>query len=402
MTSLSVVVTGMGAVSPLGANLRDSWHALAAGQSKRQPIDLFETEGCRCREGAQAVMPSAQKNNRRLSRASRMALGAAHEALQQSGLLGTEKARLGPLSISTTGGAMEWGETFVRGTLAGKRSGLLTAAARYQPQQQVQDLCEALDLRGPRTLIGNACASGANAIGHGYDLIRSGAAECVIAGGYEALTELIYMGFDCLQALSTDACRPFDKNRDGLMLGEGAAFLILESEKAAHARGANILGSILGYGHSTDLHHLTQPEPSGQALVRAMREALQNSGLAPDQICYVNAHGTGTPMNDGAEVLAYQSVFATHLNSTAISSTKAAFGHTLGAAGCLEAVFSLMAAREKLAPPQLNNRIPIPDISPCLPGMGHILPPGSPVMSVNLGFGGSNAALVLKASSSSS
>jgi 3-oxoacyl-[acyl-carrier-protein] synthase II len=395
MSQIPVVVTGMGTVSPLGSNLTDSWSALLAGEGRRCRVDLFDTEGCRCREAAQAVMPTAPKNGRRISRASRMAMAAAQEALHQSGLLDSETARRAPISISTTGGAMEWGETFARGSLAGKNTGLLAAAARYQPQQQVQDLCLALDLQGPRTLIGNACASGANAIGHGYDLIRAGVADCVIAGGYEALTELIFMGFDCLQALSTEICRPFDEKRDGLMLGEGAAFLILETEASARARGASILGRLLGYGHSTDTHHLTQPEPSGKALIRAMHEALTDSGLTPDRIGYLNAHGTGTPMNDGAEALAYCALFGSDLSRLAISSTKAAVGHTLGAAGCLEAVFALMTARERSAPPQLNNREPLKEVAASLVKERRILSAGTAVMSVNMGFGGSNAALVI-------
>jgi len=389
-----VVVTGLGAVSPLGFDLPSTWTALSSGGGKRQRIDLFATEGCRCQEGAQAIL-TASKESRRISRASRMACSAAHEALLQSGLLGSERARRAPLTISTTGGSMEWGESFVRGTLEGKRGALLASIARYQPQQQVQDICEHLDLAGPRTIIGNACASGANAIGHGFDLIRSGSADCVITGGYEALTELIFMGFDCLQALSLEACRPFDETRDGLMLGEGAAFLILESETAALARGAKILGRIHGYGHSTDLLHLTQPEPTGKALVLAIREALQASGLSLNKISYINAHGTGTPMNDGAEALAYTEVFGSQLPEIAVSSTKAAIGHTLGAAGCLEAVFALLAARDLLAPPQLNNREPLSIMAASLKKCAHPLPANSAVMSVNLGFGGSNAALVL-------
>lgn len=397
MNTASVVVTGLGMVSPLGSDVASTWSALINGKSSREKITFFETEGCRCQEAAPALLDFTAKKKKRFSRATILALTAAQEALHQAGLLSSDQARRAPLVISTTGGAMEFGETFLRGSLAGKRAGLFSAVARYQPQQQVQDVCLALDLLGPRTIIGNACASGANAIGHGYDLIRSGSADCVITGGYEALTELIFMGFDCLQALSLDACRPFDVNRNGLMLGEGAGFLILESESLAAARGAKILGRILGYGQCTDLHHLTQPEPSGKALVRAMREALALSKLQPNDLSYLNAHGTGTPMNDGAEAAAYEEVFGADLNQIALSSTKAALGHTLGAAGCVEAIFTLLAARENCAPPQLNNLQPIPSVAAALVTAPRILPAGKAVMSVNLGFGGSNAALILKA-----
>jgi 3-oxoacyl-[acyl-carrier-protein] synthase II len=292
---------------------------------------------------------------------------------------------------------MEWGEAFLRGALSGKRRNQLARVARYQPQQQVLDVQRALGLNGPVMIVGNACASGANAIGHGFDLIRSGLAECVIVGGYEALTELIFMGFDCLQALSVDWCRPFDVNRNGLMLGEGAAFLVLENESHARARGGEIQGRILGYGHSTDLHHLTQPAPTGVALSTAMRGALQEAGVKPEHVAYVNAHGTGTPMNDGAEATAYSEIFGDALPSVAVSSTKAAIGHTLGAAGALEAVFALCAAREGVAPPQLHNETPLPEIAASLALGSRRLASGRPVMSVNLGFGGSNAALVMSA-----
>jgi len=390
-----VVITGMGMVSPLGLDTETSWESLKAGVGVRQPIDLFETEGCRCREGAQVDLPQADRSERRLSRASRLAIMAAKEAMRQACLNDRPFPQNFPLCVSTTGGAMEWGETFLRGALAVKPDCKLAHVARYHPQQQVIDLQHALGVEGPVTMIGNACASGANAIGHGFDLIRSELADCVMVGGYEAMTELIFMGFDCLQALSVDCCRPFDLYRNGLMLGEGAAFLVLESEKHAQTRSANILGRILGYGHAMDLHHLTQPSPHGQALITAMQNALAGAEVEPHQITYINAHGTGTPANDQAEALSYIGVFGESLPEIAVSSTKAAIGHTLGAAGGLETVFTLCAARECMAPPQLHNQSPLPEVAKSLAGINRTLKKGQPVMSVNLGFGGSNAALVL-------
>ena len=394
-TDPDVVITGIGVVSPLGLNVTSTWQSLKAGGSARQDITLFDTEGCRCRQGAQVSLPDQTRAQRRLSRASRLALMAAEEALVQAQALGRPLENPISLCISTTGGAMEWGESFLQGILQGKRRHLLSQVARYQPQQQVLDLQQAFGLRGPVTLVGNACASGANAVGHGFDLIRSGMADCVLVGGFEALTELIFVGFDCLQVLSMDCCRPFDQNRNGLMLGEGAAFLVLENRAHAEKRGIEILGSLLGYGHSTDLHHLTQPAPTGQALVSAMQAALAEAKISPSQIGYVNAHGTGTQTNDGPETLAYQEIFEEHLPQVAISSTKAAVGHTLGAAGCLEAVFALCAARDAIAPPQLHNLTPIPAITLSLAGKDRNLKSGAPVMSVNLGFGGSVGALVM-------
>ncbi|SDU05098.1 3-oxoacyl-[acyl-carrier-protein] synthase II [Verrucomicrobium sp. GAS474] len=395
-----VVVTGMGMVSPLGPDTETTWRAILSGASARGPVDLFETEGCRCREAAQVPLslpPPApgSKKEQRLSRASRLALLAAGEALRHAALPAPVAAAI-PLSLSTTGGAMEWGEHFLRRALAGSRTRKLAQLARYQPQQQVLDLRQAFGLGGPSTLMANACASGANAIGHGFDLIQCGMAECVLVGGYEALAELIFVGFDCLQSLSGTRCRPFDLNRDGLMLGEGAAFLVLESEAHALARGAARIGSILGYGQALDLHHLTQPAPAGTALIAAMRSALKGASLPPEAISYVNAHGTGTPMNDGSEAAAYAEVFGPALARIAVSSTKAAIGHTLGAAGSIEACLALLTARDGTPPPQLFNETPLPEMAASL-ALTHAsapLKPG-PVMSVNLGFGGSNAALVL-------
>ena len=213
----AVVVTGMGAVASLGLCLDEIWDKLLAGQKSIDSITLFETDGCRCRHGAQVPLPVADRNQRRMSRASRLVVKAAEEALAQSGLSSVDKKELS-ISVSTTGGAMEWGEAFLRGVLTARRRRRLSHVAGYQPQQQVLDMQKFLGLEGPYSIFANACASGASAIGHAYDLIHSGAVNRVIAGGYEALTELIFVGFDCLQALSPDACKPFDLERNGLML----------------------------------------------------------------------------------------------------------------------------------------------------------------------------------------
>jgi 3-oxoacyl-[acyl-carrier-protein] synthase II len=390
-----VAITGMGVVSPLGLDTASTGAALRAGREARRLVNLFDTDGLRCHHAAQVELPSASRAERRLSRASRLALPAAREAFAQADLAGNSAAL--PLCLSTTGGAMEFGETFLRSVLAKKPRRGLDLIARYQPQQQALDLQRELGINGPITILGNACASGTNALGHGYDLIRAGLADCVLAGGYEALTDLIFTGFDCLQLLSPDLCRPFDIARDGLLLGEGAAFFVLENAGHARARGVEILGTITGYGHAIDGHRLTQPDPTGRALVAAMRAALDQAGLHSREVAYINAHGTGTAINDAAEVAAYVELFGADLAQVAISSTKAAFGHALGAAGCLEAAMALCAARDRVAPLQLHLREPMPAVAASLARCGLPLPPGAPVMSVNLGFGGSNAALIFQA-----
>ncbi len=289
---------------------------------------------------------------------------------------------------------MAFGESFLRNIVAKKRARLLGDVARYLPQQQILDLQEELGFEGPSTIIANACASGANSIGHAAEMVASGMADCVLTGGFEALTELVFVGFDCLHATSIELCRPFDLKRSGLLLGEGAAFMILETPESAGRRGVKPLGRFSGYGQGTDYFHLTQPQPAGQALVEVMQQAADSAQVPVSEIGYVNAHGTATPVNDGAEAQAYRTFFGESLEKTRISSTKAAIGHTLGAAGSVEALFSIQALLTGQLPPQLNLREPIPEIASVLVKENSPLQTLNHTMSVNLGFGGSNAALL--------
>ena len=406
--SRSIVVTGLGAVTPLGENVAVSWNALIARRDAAAPLDLFDTARCRCHHAASASLPPlpdlsafSPKAIRRLARASRLAIPAAREALACAGLLDAEGRsilRELPFSVSTTAGGMAFGEDFLRRVLARNRSNsrshLFSRVSRYLSQQQVLDVQQAFGFAGHSVIIANACASGANAIGHAADLISVGAANCVLAGGFEALTELVFIGFDCLQATTVDRCRPFDLNRSGLLLGEAAAFLVLESAGHAQGRGVTPLCHLTGYGHTTDFFHLTQPQPDGAALVEVMRAAATQARVAPEQIGYINAHGTATPVNDGVEAKAYGAFFGDALPLTRISSTKAAIGHTLGAAGAVEALFDIEALRTGCLPPQLNLQTPIPEMAPALVGEKEFLNDRQHVMSVNLGFGGSNAALI--------
>ena len=385
-------------MSALGCDAASGWEALVSGQSCRVPLRAIAVEGCRVTEGAEARLPElagvTEKELLRLSRASRLVLPAAGEALAHAGLLDEAGRCRSPrmeLSLATTACGMEKGEEFLRAVWSGKTAGNTARVARYQAHQQVSELFGRFAFSGPSTIVANACASGANAIGHAADLIRCGMADRVLAGGYDALCELVFTGFDSLQSLSPDLCRPFDRGRNGLMLGEGAAFLVLEREECARERGARIHGVVAGYGHTTDRGHLTQPEQEGVPLERAMRDALAQAGVGAGEIGYVNAHGTGTPFNDGAEAKAFDRVFRG--GATLLSSTKAAIGHTLGAAGAVEAVFGLQALATGAVPPQLNLRDPEPLVADALAGTG-ARHGADAVMSVNLGFGGSNAALV--------
>jgi len=399
--SRRIVVTGLGAVTPLGESLSASWTALMAGRDAAAPLDLFDTTGYRCHQAACATLPLLpdvpRKTAARLARASRLALPAARAALAHAGLLDAAGQSLLPtlsLSVSTTAGGMAFGENFLRGVLTHRRPHLFSQISRYLPHHQIVDLQQNLGFEGPSVIIANACASGANAIGHAADLISVGEADCVLTGGFEALTELVFGGFDCLQATSVERCRPFDLYRSGLLLGEAAAFLVLESDEHAQHRGATPICELTGYGHSTDFFHLTQPQPEGVALVAVMRRAAAQARIEPEQIGYINAHGTATPVNDGTEAKAYSVFLEEALGPTRISSTKAAIGHTLGAAGAIEALFAMEALTTGKLPPQINLQTAIPEIAPALVSPGESSSGMRHVMSVNLGFGGSNAALI--------
>jgi 3-oxoacyl-[acyl-carrier-protein] synthase II len=265
----------------------------------------------------------------------------------------------------------------------------------YQTQRQGLDLEDALGFQGPIVIIANACASGANAVGHAFELIRQGGAERVLCGGYDALCQLVFAGFDSLQALSPTECRPFDVHRDGLALGEGAAVFALESMESACKRKAPVLGEVAGYGAAMDVHHLTQPHPEGAAALEAMAAACRSAGVAPEQIGYLNAHGTGTLLNDSAETVAINAWAGANAPGIPVSSTKASIGHLLGAAGAVEAAVCLMALQGQWLPPTATLREPDPAARFTL-----IRKPAAAsfeyALTNSFGFGGANASLVLR------
>lgn len=396
-----VGVTGAGILTAHGLGWRVNAAAFRAGRKSFRPVTLFDVSRQRARTAAEVDLPAhlpptalSARREARLDRAARMLLLAAGEALAQAGW---ERGAAAPVVLGTTGGGMILGEAYYRQTLrpAPGRRHQPARVVHYQAQRQGLDLLEAFELSGPVTVISNACASGANAIGRAWELIRGGRAERVLCGGYDALAQTLFAGFDALQALSTSQCRPFDAGRDGLTLGEGAAVLCLESLDAAARRGADILGEIIGYGASTDVHHLTQPHPEGLAALAALRAACARAGIAPRAVGYVNAHGTGTPLNDHAEALALNAWAGEAAATLPVSSTKAGIGHLLGAAGAVEAVVCLMALREQWLPPQSELEQPDPVCHfplvtrPCEARIECAL-------SNSFGFGGANATLVFR------
>src|SRR5436305_4040469 len=298
-----LAVVAAGVVSPLGFGLSETLDSLREGRDCVTPVTRFSVAECRCKTAGQVAderlindQPDAGRA-RRLHRASFMMIYALKEALAQEPRFKPEL-----MVIGTTSGGMSYGEDYYRSLY--RRDSLRdspTWIANYPAQKPVIDAQEASEISAPCQVIANACASGTNAIGHAFECVRSGRYERVLAGGYDALSELVFVGFDSLQASTPEKCRPFDRDRTGMLLGEGAAILALENLDAARARGGKILAEITGYGLSTDNHHLTQPNPSGEGAARAMRQALSRAAISPSDIDYINAHGTATVFNDAAE-----------------------------------------------------------------------------------------------------
>jgi 3-oxoacyl-[acyl-carrier-protein] synthase II len=396
-----VVVTGAGIVTSLGTGWRVNADGFREGRSAYRPVSLFDVSRQRVKIAAEADPPESlpatrlsSKNVQRLDRAARLLLVAAHEAWHQSGWEPCENL---PVILGTTSGGMAFGERFLRQSLGSPqlRRGQPSRIVHYHAQRQGLDLCDAFGFHGPITIIANACASGANAVGHAFEMVRHGFAKRAFAGGYDALCQLTFSGFDALQALSPTFCRPFDATRTGLSLGEGAAMLTLETLDSARERDAVILGEIIGYGAATDNHHLTQPHPQGDAALAAMTAACAHAGVTPEQVDYVNAHGTATPQNDATEAAAINRWAGARSTSLPVSSTKASIGHLLGAAGAVEAVVTLMALRESWLPPQRG----LEQIDPACRFQIVREPVDAPLqiaLSNSFGFGGANASLAFR------
>jgi 3-oxoacyl-[acyl-carrier-protein] synthase II len=396
-----VVITGAGIVTALGIGWKPNAEGFRAGRRAFRPVSLFDVSRQRVKIAAEVDLPknfpTTRLNRRqfaRLDRAGKILVLAALEAWRQAGWEAAENL---PLVLGTTAGGMLLGEAYYRQAVQqpSRQRQQATRAVYYQPQVQTRVLLDALGSSGPITIISNACASGANAIGHAWDLIRSGQTERVIAGGYDALGELVFSGFDSLQALSPTICRPFDARRDGLALGEGAAVVNLETLESARRRGVEILGELIGYGTAIDQHHLTQPHPQGNTTLTVMKQACAVAGVAPEDIGYINAHGTGTVLNDSSEAFAISEWAGLRAATLPVSSTKASIGHLLGGAGAVEAVVCLMTLREQWLPPEIEFETPDPACKfPIVqkPQDARV----NVVLSNSFGFGGVNAALIFR------
>jgi 3-oxoacyl-[acyl-carrier-protein] synthase II len=406
-----VVVTGIGVVSPVGHDAQSTWDALVRGESGIVPITRFDPTGYQTTfagevKGFDPAARMGRKDVRRTDRYSHFAVASALEALEQAGLTIDDAIadRVGVLIGSGMGGA----ETLDAGMETVLTEGPNRLSPFFMPMflgnMASGTVAIATGARGPNFAPVSACASSAHAIGEAAAIIRRGQADVIIAGGSEApLARMVVAGFNAMGALSTRnddpaaASRPFDAERDGFVLGEGGASLILESAEHAARRGAIALADLTGYGSTDDANHMVQPAPGGVGAARAMTLALEAAGLRPEDIDYINAHGTSTPLNEKFETQAIKAAFGDAAHRVAISSTKSMTGHLLGAAGALEAALAVMAIEHELLPPTINQTSPDPDCDlDYVPNVARRAAVEH-VMSNSMGFGGHNVSLIFSA-----
>ncbi len=404
-----VVVTGMGCVSPVGNNVKETWEALLAGKSGAGMITAFDADRHKTRfaaevKGFDAVALFGTREARKMDRFTQFATASTIEALEQAGLKidQANRDRVGILIGTGIGGI----GTLLEQTEVMRERGPDRISPFLIPMM-ISDsaagmLAIRLGARGPNMAIATACASGNNAIGDALETIRRGAADAMIAGGAEAsIYPLAMAGMNVMGALSTrnddpeTASRPFDKTRDGFVMGEGAGILILEELELAQARGANILCELTGYGTTDDAHHISAPAENGAGAAMSMKLALEDAGLGVNDVSYINAHGTSTPLNDKSETAAIKTVFGEQAYNIPVSSTKSMTGHLLGATGAVEAAVAALVIRDGVIPATVHYQNPDPecdlDYVPNQPRKASV----AHVMSNSFGFGGHNATLVI-------
>jgi beta-ketoacyl-acyl-carrier-protein synthase II len=404
-----VVVTGQGVICPLGNNVEEFWKRLVAGESGIGPVTRFDTTAYDTRIAGEVrdfkpeeVME--RKDIRRTDLFVQFAIAATAQAVKEAGLkdAGVDPTRFGVIIGSGIGGISTFEEQH--------RILLEKGPNRVSPffiPMMISDMASGqvsilFGAKGPNYCTVSACSSGAHAVGEAYRIIQNSEAEVMIAGGAEApVTPVSFAGFCSMKAMSTrnddptGASRPFDCQRDGFVMGEGAGILILEELEHAKKRGARILAEIIGYGATGDAHHMTAPAPEGEGAARAMRAAINDSGLSLSEFGYVNAHGTSTPLNDKFETQAIKSVFGEHAPRVAVSSTKSMTGHLLGAAGGLETIICVLALERQLLPPTINYEHPDPDCDlDYVPNTARKVETRA-ALSNSLGFGGHNVTLAL-------
>ena len=408
--SRRVVVTGMGAVSPFGLGVRHLWDSILAGKSGISTISKFDTTNFSVKIGGEVKGLDLENffNRKELSRLDDFAIYAivaAEEALINADLQeGTPNMdRFGVILGSGVGGLTTMEKQNRKMVNRGPRADSPFFIPMFIPDIAPGHISIRWGMKGPNYSVVSACASATNAIGDAYRLIQSNDADIILTGGSEAaITPIAYAGFSNMRALSINnenpekASKPFDKNRDGFVMGEGAGILILEEAEHAIARNAKIYGEVSGYGATGDAYHITAPSPGGEGAVRAMKRAINNSKIMEKDVDYINAHGTSTPFNDKNETNAIREVFGLHAQNISISSTKSMTGHLLGASGGIEAIICTLSIMENKIPPTINYETPDPECNlnytPNITAERKV----DVVMSNSFGFGGHNAVIILK------
>ena len=358
MKSKRVAITGMGIFCSTGKSVEEFTQSLRNGKTGIGPITLFDTSKYPCKIGAEIRDYSpddyfGKKELKKNSRTDQFALIASEEAVKASGIDSYPPEEIGVCLGAGAGGMFE-AETYHREILL-KGKSKPSLIWPFIPSFTTDRVAERFGFSGPKFTITTACSSSATAIGYGADLIRSGRCKAVLCGGSESLSELTFGGFNSLKAMDPSPCKPFDRKRAGMSLGEGAGILILEDLDEALKRGAQIHAEFLGYGIGGEAYHITAPEPTGMREARIMREAIEEGGIKISEVDYINAHGTGTPLNDKVETFSIKNVFGQRAYSIPISSIKSSVGHCLGSAGAIEAIASILSIMHHFVPPTLNH-----------------------------------------------
>lgn len=372
------------------------WARLYAGETAVGAIRSFDAASYPCRVAAEVPRDLLQGGRAGGDPALRMAERAFERALEHAGIAaGIRAPRRAGIIVGTVLGGTTSGERYLRAR-ALDAPGATEALTQYPLRATAAALAEKAGFTGPVLTVSTACASGTDAIGLAYRRIASGSADVMVAGGVDAVCELAFSGFCALKALTTDRVRPFSRNRTGLALGEGAAFLVLEREESAQRRAATPVGVIAGYAARPDAFHLTAPHREGRGLAAAVKAALQDGAVGAEKIDYVSAHGTGTPYNDRMETLALKNAFGARARNVPVSSVKGALGHAFGAAGAIEAAVCLLAIRDGIVPPTANLEEPDPECDlDFVPARARELTVRT-ALSLSAGFGGQNAALLIR------
>ncbi len=403
MNRRRAVITGLGVIASIGQDTPSFWKSLLEAICGIERITLFDPSSYRVQNAAEVKGFDqgrffSSRRLKRMSRCDQLGMKAAGEALADSclDLKQEDRERVGIFIGGGAGGifsAEKYRKEMIR---KGWRRVPPTLLLPFSTCALNDLIAEEYEVYGPRATIATACSSSATAIGYGLDSIRSGEVDIAIAGGSESLSEVTFGGFNSLRSVDEGYCRPFDLNRKGLSLGEGAAFLILEEEERARRRGSKVHAEIRGYGLSGDGQHMTAPDPEGKGAARAMRQALQDGGINPEEIDYINAHGTATPANDAAETKAIKKLLGARARKVPVSSSKSMIGHCLGAAGALEAVATVLAVRDDRIPPTIHYQTPDPECDlDYVPNQAREAVV-KVALSNSFAFGGNNTALVFR------